>query len=794
MSHRRNRVHLTKAVVAAAIGALALVGLSPAAQAELAAAQAPDLLAPAGSVAAINTNSQDAVTNAFRNIFLPTQYMAPGWTGNTATCTVGNVSTAYQDATFTAINYFRAMAGVPGNLTENTTASAIARRTALILQAKGQTSASPPTSWPCWTNNGALTASISLLSRNSSGRDGYGAGPHGIATFVGDGGHPDNAAYRRFILSPGQQTFGSGSTNHVNVLVFSSSQSTGWNIGESPTFTITRSNTWSSPTFVVWPSKGYFPHQLLKQNGDRIPWSISTGSTSIKFTSATVAMTKNGTPISGITINHPAYGYGDSNTLVWMIPAGTDSHPAQGAVDTYHVKISGITGYSGGVYEYDVKVYDPAETTISSAGITGTAQVGSTLTATAGTRSPSDASLTYQWLRDGTAISGATGSTYVPAAADLGHQITVRVTPVKNGWTSYPKTSGAVTVQAGQFSAAPTPVVNNTAIVGNTMTISTGNWQPAGATLTYQWLRDGTAISGATGSTYKLTSADAGKTISVKVTATLAGYATTAKTSGGLKVTTPPGPYVPTTAWFTLTPDLNRDGFGEVLAIKAANGQLVQYGFTAQIGLATPVSLINSGLTGHRAYGPGDWNGDGKADVVSVDKSGYMWLYAGDGKGGIGSKVEIGHGWTPFRIIPSGDLNQDGANDMLAIDAGGRLWLYAGNGLGGFKGQPKQVGQGWVGLELYAAGDLNSDGKNDILAILPDSTLWAYSGRGNGTFATPKQVGRGWGAFELAAGADLNGDGRADIVGRNNKTGELWYYRGNGGGSFQAPKLIGTNW
>jgi hypothetical protein len=255
---------------------------------------------------------------------------------------------------------------------------------------------------------------------------------------------------------------------------------------------------------------------------------------------------------------------------------------------------------------------------------------------------------------------------------------------------------------------------------------------------------------------------------------------------------------------FTLTPSLDKprcatcsgDNYGEVVGI-FSNGTMHRYDFTASSTLEakeTLVSYTTNDLTGNKVYGPGDWNGDGYADIVTVDKSGYMWLYPGTGYGYVGKRVEIGHGWTPFRIIPAGDLTQDGANDMLAIDAGGRLWLYSGNGKGGWKGQPKQVGQGWIGLELYAAGDLNGDGKNDILAILPDSTLWAYNGRGNGTFGVPKQVGRGWGAFELAAGADLNGDGRADIVGRNNATGELWYYRGNGGGSFQAPKLIGTAW
>lgn len=61
--------------------------------------------------------------------------------------------------------------------------------------------------------------------------------------------------------------------------------------------------------------------------------------------------------------------------------------------------------------------------------ITGTAQVGQTLTVTNGTWTGA-ATITYarQWLAAGTAISGATGTTYVPVVGDVGKVITCRVT------------------------------------------------------------------------------------------------------------------------------------------------------------------------------------------------------------------------------------------------------------------------------------------------------------------------------------------------------------------------------
>ena len=61
--------------------------------------------------------------------------------------------------------------------------------------------------------------------------------------------------------------------------------------------------------------------------------------------------------------------------------------------------------------------------------ITGTAQVGGTLTATNGTwGGTATITYTHQWYRNGVAIDGATGTTRVLAAADLGTRISVVVT------------------------------------------------------------------------------------------------------------------------------------------------------------------------------------------------------------------------------------------------------------------------------------------------------------------------------------------------------------------------------
>ncbi|WP_308287726.1 carboxypeptidase regulatory-like domain-containing protein [Cryobacterium sp. 1639] len=176
--------------------------------------------------------------------------------------------------------------------------------------------------------------------------------------------------------------------------------------------------------------------------------------------------------------------------------------------------------------------------------ITGTNQVGKTLTATPGTWTPAPVTLTYQWIRAGTAIPGATSGTYLLTDADANTAITVDVTGTKTGYTPVNKTSAAVTVER-IFTTTPAPTIAGTTTVGQKLTASTGTWAPVPGTVSYQWLRDGTAINGATASSYTLAAADAGKALSVTVTAAKSGYTTASQTSGataaitGLLTSTP---------------------------------------------------------------------------------------------------------------------------------------------------------------------------------------------------------------------------------------------------------------
>jgi hypothetical protein len=157
--------------------------------------------------------------------------------------------------------------------------------------------------------------------------------------------------------------------------------------------------------------------------------------------------------------------------------------------------------------------------------IGGSARVGLTLKAVAGTWMPDGSTLTYQWLRDGKAITDATGTEYVVAAADVGHAIKLRVSATL-GTTTVTKTSDETTDTVKGIFPTPRPVVTGDYVFSSKLSGTPGLGFPEGTSFGYQWQRDGKNIAGATAAEYDLTASDVGHDLRLRVRASLAGYTT----------------------------------------------------------------------------------------------------------------------------------------------------------------------------------------------------------------------------------------------------------------------------
>lgn len=149
--------------------------------------------------------------------------------------------------------------------------------------------------------------------------------------------------------------------------------------------------------------------------------------------------------------------------------------------------------------------------------IKGAQKVGGTLAAVKGAWTKGT-SLSYAWYRGETKIGKK--STYTLTKSDAGSRISLVVT---GKLTGYP--TKTVTVETAKVLSTAVPKISGTTKVGKTLTATAGTWT-VGTALTYQWYRGSTPIADATNSTYLLVASDKKKKITVRVTGTLADYAT----------------------------------------------------------------------------------------------------------------------------------------------------------------------------------------------------------------------------------------------------------------------------
>lgn len=247
---------------------------------------------------------------------------------------------------------------------------------------------------------------------------------------------------------------------------------------------------------------------------------------------------------------------------------------------------------------------------------------------------------------------------------------------------------------------------------------------------------------------------------------------------------------------FYLFWDAHATGIGDV-----PNGDYT-WTITAETLNGTPLDFQASGsFKLVRKSAPHDFNDNGSLDIIRRDDHGGLWradttIYAG-GTLDQESHQFIGRGWEIYdQIETAGNLGGTAVGDLLARDRSGVLWLYQGNGRGGFATRIK-VGTGWQIYDKIAAGsDLTNDGRADAIATDKSGGLWLYPGTGNASapFTARKKIGTGWSIYnELTAVGNIAGGAAGDLVARD-KSGVLWQYLGKGDGTFAPRMKIGGGW
>ncbi len=223
---------------------------------------------------------------------------------------------------------------------------------------------------------------------------------------------------------------------------------------------------------------------------------------------------KNGINIAGAT------------AATYATPATTTSDSGS----TFRVLVSNTAGSvtsSAATLTVNAAAVAPSITTQPSNQTVTAGQTASFSVAATGT-----APLSYQWQKNGVAISGATSSSYTTPAtisSDNGAQFTVAVSNIAGSMTS---TAATLTVNAAAVAPSlTTQPTNQTVTAGQTASFSmaaTGT-----APLSYQWQKNGVNITGATAATYTTpatTTSDSGSTFRVLVSNTAGSVTSSAAT------------------------------------------------------------------------------------------------------------------------------------------------------------------------------------------------------------------------------------------------------------------------
>jgi uncharacterized protein YkwD len=230
---------------------------------------------------------REQVINDYNNIYLQSAVSDTQltWTGSTVNCLAGTISELAQKNTLARINYYRKLAGLPSTITFDSALYNKCQDAALMIAANSSINRNPPTSWSCYTADGAEIlkyAEIALNIHSASAIDLY---MNDIGT--------DYAGHRRLILYSRATVFGHGSTDKSDAL---------WVIGSLAPVDVRP---------VTFPSSGFFPAPLISSS---VYWSFSLHGAG--FGSAIVQMfDSNGTSVS-VEQFPVTDGYGD-NTIVW---------------------------------------------------------------------------------------------------------------------------------------------------------------------------------------------------------------------------------------------------------------------------------------------------------------------------------------------------------------------------------------------------------------------------------------------------------------------------------------------
>lgn len=226
--------------------------------------------------------------------------------------------------------------------------------------------------------------------------------------------------------------------------------------------------------------------------------------------------------------------------------------------------------------------------------------------------------------------------------------------------------------------------------------------------------------------------------------------------------------------------DINGDGMSDLLW-RTKDDKTFSYWLMHGTTLAGSAQMPVSAQ--YKLVASGDFNGDGKVDIIWTDGTG-MWMWVGNGSSFTSTYMRpYPPGW---KVVGTPDLDGDGKSDLVWVD-GNRISEWLMNGTAFTSTYIQTLSSSW---RYLTTGDFDGDGKADLL-LSNGSSMKMWTQFSNGSFksvATHTYPPR----WTILGAGDINGDGKADLLWRDDarRRFSFWLMQG---GTLASSRIINVS-